>query len=113
MGEVGCARIFVSWPGMTFELPVLAGCIGGGGQPKSHDPLVLQKRMSSIYKIDEKAVLRRSNDNQEVQELYKDSLGTPGGPKAHHLLHTTYEDEHVHTVPPYSVPEKAGASTPI
>eukprot|EP00884_Botryococcus_braunii_P007911 jgi/Botrbrau1/17120/Bobra.0157s0021.2 len=88
------------------------GCIGGGGQPKSHDPLVLLKRMTSIYNIDEKAVVRCSHENKEVQELYRDSLGSPGGPKAHHLLHTSYEDLHMQTVPRYSVPEKAGASTP-
>lgn len=89
-----------------------AGCIGGGGQPKSHDPLVLLKRMTSIYNIDEKAVVRRSHENKEVLQLYQDSLGTPGGPKAHHVLHTTYEDEHVKTLPAYSVPEKAAAFTP-
>lgn len=90
-----------------------AGCIGGGGQPKSHDPLVVLKRMSSIYAIDEKAVVRQSNDNKEIQELYKGSLGEPGGPLAHHLLHTTYEDEHLRTLPPYTVPERRAARTPL
>ena len=42
------------------------GCIGGGGQPKSDDPLILMKRMQGIYSIDEQAVTRQSHRNPEV-----------------------------------------------
>ncbi len=42
------------------------GCIGGGGQPKSKDPLVLIKRMQGIYALDEAAQTRQSHHNPEV-----------------------------------------------
>ncbi len=29
------------------------GCIGGGGQPKTHDPEALLKRMGAIYQVEE------------------------------------------------------------
>ena len=28
------------------------GCIGGGGQPKTHDPTAVLKRMQAIYDVD-------------------------------------------------------------
>ena len=27
------------------------GCIGGGGQPKTHDPQAVLKRMGAIYQV--------------------------------------------------------------
>ena len=68
------------------------GCIGGGGQPKSLDPNVLIKRINSIYEIDKELNIRKSHENKEVNELYKDFLGEPNGHKAHELLHTHYKD---------------------
>jgi len=66
------------------------GCLGGGGEPKSLDPLVLQKRMKDIYKIDEIAVIRSSHENKDVQKLYSEHLGHPLSHKAEELLHTVY-----------------------
>jgi iron only hydrogenase large subunit-like protein len=69
------------------------GCIGGSGQPcpaGGEEALtqIQQARIKAIYALDEAAAVRRSHENPAVQELYHDWLGTPGGEKAQHLLHT-------------------------
>ena len=46
--------------------------------------------MKGIYSEDERKTLRLSHENTDIQKLYKEYLGTPGGEKAHHLLHTKY-----------------------
>jgi len=67
------------------------GCIGGGGQPYHHGDLeILKKRAAGIYAIDTEHKVRMSHENKAIQELYENFLGTPGGEKAHKLLHTTY-----------------------
>ena len=66
------------------------GCLGGGGEPKSDDPEILQKRMRGVYAVDAAATVRRSDENTEVKELYKNFLGEPLSHKAETLLHTTF-----------------------
>lgn len=69
------------------------GCLGGGGQPRTKyedNVNTKQARLESIYKIDRELPLRRSHENPAVKKLYADYLGSIGGEKAHHLLHTTY-----------------------
>ena len=67
------------------------GCIGGGGQPRSADRLVGQRRQAAIYALDEKKAIRRPHDNALVKRLYADFLGGKAGSrKAHELLHTHY-----------------------
>ncbi|MCA0945758.1 [FeFe] hydrogenase, group A [Salipiger pacificus] len=68
----------------------VGGCLGGGGEPKSMDPQILQKRAAAIYAVDAKAPRRRSYENRDVQALYASELGAPNSPAAHHLLHTHY-----------------------
>ncbi len=68
----------------------VGGCLGGGGEPKSTDPQVLQKRMRAVYDIDRNNPRRRSFENPEVQALYEQELDRPNSPKAHALLHTSY-----------------------
>ncbi len=70
------------------------GCLGGGGEPKSMDPDVLQKRMQAIYALDKNAPRRRSHENQDVQKVYATELGYPNSPQAHQLLHTTHAPRH-------------------
>lgn len=72
----------------------VGGCLGGGGEPKSMDPHILQKRAQAIYGIDAKAPRRRSFENEEVQALYASDLGSPNSPAAHRLLHTQYAARH-------------------
>jgi iron-only hydrogenase group A len=66
------------------------GCIGGGGQPRFTDDRVRLKRIEAIYAEDEGKPLRKSHENEAVQELYREFLGHPLGHKSHQLLHTTY-----------------------
>lgn len=67
------------------------GCIGGGGQPYHHGDLeILKKRAAGVYAIDTEHKVRMSHENKAIKELYDNFLGTPGGEKAHKLLHTTY-----------------------
>jgi iron-only hydrogenase group A len=67
------------------------GCIGGGGQPRFTDDSVRLKRMEAIYAEDEGKVLRKSHENEAIQQLYKEFLGAPLGEVSHHLLHTKYK----------------------
>lgn len=68
----------------------VGGCLGGGGEPKSMDPLVLEKRMQAIYSIDKNVPRRRSYENQDIQKLYATELKEPNSVEAHALLHTSY-----------------------
>jgi iron-only hydrogenase group A len=82
-----------SWRDEYVAIEVMAcvgGCLGGGGEPKSMDPLILEKRMQAIYNMDKQAPRRRSYENQEVQKLYATELKEPNSVHAHALLHTSY-----------------------
>ncbi|MCD8212420.1 MAG: [FeFe] hydrogenase, group A [Oscillospiraceae bacterium] len=71
------------------------GCINGGGQPhhvseeRSFQNLSAL-RSQALYELDAQMPFRRSNDNPELQQIYREFLGEPGGPMAHQLLHCTY-----------------------
>nr|WNF20735.1 hydrogenase [synthetic construct] len=67
-----------------------AGCVGGGGQPRSTDKAITQKRQAALYDLDERNTLRRSHENEAVNQLYKEFLGEPLSHRAHELLHTHY-----------------------
>jgi len=82
-----------AWRDEFIAIEVMAcvgGCLGGGGEPKSMDPQILQKRAAGIYRADSKAQRRRSFENVEVQALYASELTEPNSPAAHRLLHTHY-----------------------
>jgi len=82
-----------TWRDEYVAIEVMAcvgGCLGGGGEPKSLDPLVLEKRMQAIYEMDKHASRRRSYENQDVQKLYAKELKEPNSVQAHALLHTSY-----------------------
>ncbi|HAM98534.1 MAG TPA: ferredoxin [Marinilabiliales bacterium] len=66
------------------------GCLGGGGQPIPTSPEIRKKRMEAIYAEDGDMPLRKSHENPEILQIYKDFLGKPLGEKSHHLLHTHY-----------------------
>ena len=74
------------------------GCINGGGQPyvesrrknqKGLDEYRL-KRASTLYEEDKLMPHRKSHENQQVQNLYKEFLGEPNSHLAHQYLHTHY-----------------------
>ena len=82
-----------TWRDEFVAIEVMAcvgGCLGGGGEPKSMDPLILEKRMQAIYDIDKNVPRRRSYENQDVQKLYATELKEPNSVEAHALLHTSY-----------------------
>ncbi len=81
-----------SWREEYVAIEVMAcvgGCLGGGGEPKSMDPHILQKRMQAVYDLDRRALHRRSDENREVQKLYATELRQPGSAAAH-ALHTSF-----------------------
>ena len=68
------------------------GCLNGGGAPLLFSPDQVADRMVRMYESDEKNPVRRSHENKQVQELYRDYLEEPCGYISHHLLHTAYVD---------------------
>jgi len=66
------------------------GCLGGGGQPIPTNREIRSKRKAAIYEEDMGMPVRKSHENPEVAEIYKEFLGTPNGHKSHELLHTHY-----------------------
>jgi NADH-quinone oxidoreductase subunit G len=68
------------------------GCIGGAGQPVSIDPETRRQRTRGLYAVDRNLELHKSQENLYVTELYQKHLGEIGGHKAHHLLHTQYQN---------------------
>jgi NADH-quinone oxidoreductase subunit G/[NiFe] hydrogenase diaphorase moiety small subunit/NADP-reducing hydrogenase subunit HndD len=66
------------------------GCLGGGGQPIPTNHEIRSKRKAAIYEEDMGMPIRKSHENPEVAEIYKEFLGKPLGHKSHELLHTHY-----------------------
>jgi iron-only hydrogenase group A len=66
------------------------GCIGGGGQPRMTTNDVRKARIGAIYHEDEGKSLRKSHENPQVLQLYREFLGAPLSETSHHLLHTKY-----------------------
>lgn len=66
------------------------GCLGGGGEPKSDDPHILEKRAKGIYEIDTSSEIRMSHENEAVKTLYDEWLGQPLSHTAEQFLHATY-----------------------
>lgn len=74
------------------------GCVNGSGMPlctlsQEAKEEIIAKRAMGLRTSDKKNKLRKSIDNPEVTELYKNYLGKIGGEKAHQLLHTNHERE--------------------
>lgn len=72
------------------------GCVCGGGQPIQpssvrNDIDLRVERAKALYQEDQSLTYRRSHQNPKVIKMYEDYFETPGGEKAHHLLHTHYE----------------------
>lgn len=74
------------------------GCVGGGGQPLENTLAKREERIQGLYREDEGLPLRRSHENPEVQALYREYLGEPGGERSHHLLHTRYTPRSAYVV---------------
>ncbi len=77
------------------------GCVCGGGQPqvpaqKLMDIDLRAERAKALYEEDAIMPERKSHKNSQVDQLYKEFLGTPNGHLAHELLHTTYAKREVY-----------------
>lgn len=73
------------------------GCVTGGGQPivsaKTYMTVdVKAERAKALYSEDEKATIRQSHKNPDMDILYKEFFEKPGSHKAHELLHTHYTE---------------------
>lgn len=68
------------------------GCVGGAGQPVSRERETRGMRTRGLYDVDKNLDLHKPQENHYVTEVYKKHLGEIGGGKAHHLLHTTYQN---------------------
>lgn len=66
------------------------GCLGGGGQPIPTNNEIRMKRMKAIYEEDMNMPIRKSHENPEIVQIYKEFLGEPLGKQSHKLLHTEY-----------------------
>ncbi|MCK5170765.1 MAG: iron hydrogenase small subunit, partial [Bacteroidales bacterium] len=66
------------------------GCLGGGGQPIPTNAEIRQKRAEAVYREDEGKEIRKSHENPEIVQIYKEFLGKPLSHKSHELLHTHY-----------------------
>ncbi|MBN2681538.1 MAG: iron hydrogenase small subunit [Bacteroidales bacterium] len=71
------------------------GCINGGGQHIGASEGALKARISTIYNIDDKEVVKVSHKNPEVKQLYDNFLGEPLSHISHELLHTHYQKRDV------------------
>ena len=84
------------------------GCIGGGGQPKPTNLEIRKERTRLIYQEDMDLPLRKSHENPEVTDLYKQFLKEPLGHNSHHYLHRTYTGKQVRDLSAYPASEYAG-----
>ena len=72
------------------------GCVIGGGSPRARTNTIIEKRLNATYSIDKKSEKKVAQDNEQLNNLYKESFdGTYGGEKAHELLHTYFTDRKV------------------
>jgi len=78
------------------------GCVTGGGTPIRSATEVSyidlkRARAKALYNEDRSKAKRKSHENAELKQLYKDFLGEFGGHKAHELLHTHYQKRDKYT----------------
>ena len=72
------------------------GCVMGGGSPKAKGKHGIENRINATYSIDKSLKNRVSQDNEQLNKLYKEDLeGEYGSHSAHELLHTYYTNRKV------------------
>ena len=52
----------------------------------------MRDRLNAVYYTDATMPVRASQDNEQVQTVYRDFLGEPGGELAHKYLHMHFSD---------------------
>ena len=68
------------------------GCSGGGGQPIHAFEEMAEERGKILYGLDRMNDIRFSHENPTVKKVYEEFLEKPLSEKAHHLLHTDYNN---------------------
>ncbi|ULQ58951.1 [FeFe] hydrogenase, group A [Brucepastera parasyntrophica] len=68
------------------------GCVAGGGQPYGTNDEVRKERAAGLYTDDQKSQVRASHQNPAIKQVYAEYLKEPNSEKAHHLLHTHYDE---------------------
>lgn len=70
------------------------GCISGSGQPQHNEipptNTIRKNRMNSLYHEDKKMSLRKSTDNPDIHNIYREFLKQPCSQLSEKMLHTTY-----------------------
>ncbi|PNT91316.1 NAD(P)-binding protein [Clostridium thermosuccinogenes] len=66
------------------------GCICGAGHPVPEKVGTLEQRQQVLINIDKTSTYRKSQENPDILNLYKDFYGEANSPLAHKLLHTHY-----------------------
>ena len=67
------------------------GCINGSGNPAPLLQSDTEHRLEVLYRLDQDASIRTSQDNPSVQAIYTNWLGEPDSEISHHALHTAYK----------------------
>ncbi|MRR16506.1 MAG: FAD-dependent oxidoreductase [Deltaproteobacteria bacterium] len=67
------------------------GCINGSGNPAPLLKSDTEHRLDVLYRLDQDATIRTSQDNPSVQAIYTNWLGEPDSETSHHELHTSYK----------------------
>ncbi|HNX28915.1 MAG TPA: iron hydrogenase small subunit [Syntrophomonadaceae bacterium] len=88
-------RQFVKGSGMLFAAAVLAGIFAKiGFEAFDTSEEYIEQRAAGLYSLDESMAIRKSHENPEILQIYKDFLSpgevSPVSETAHHLLHTKY-----------------------
>lgn len=68
------------------------GCVGGAGQPVSFGWDAKRERAKGLHNAGKMMQLHKSQENHVVAQCYARHLGEPGGPAAHRMLHTSYQN---------------------
>ncbi|MCP4050346.1 MAG: FAD-dependent oxidoreductase [bacterium] len=68
------------------------GCIDGAGHPTPQYSRELTDRKDILTRIDKNQDVRKSQDNPDILNLYRDFYGEPNSELAHKLLHTHYKN---------------------
>ena len=68
------------------------GCAGGGGQPFADGEEKAFARGRELYRLDASLPVRFSHENEAVNTLYQEYLGSPLSERAEELLHTKQQD---------------------
>ncbi len=71
------------------------GCVGGGGQPASHDDGAVKARAKAIYEIDDKEPVKTPFKNPDLQILYDNYLDLPVNGEIRQMLYTDYQKREV------------------